>query len=132
MSRFTAIGPGEGESQLVRHAEDPSLVGRLPLIEQSGSWMDVTRANTLQQHANRELQLNSRASRTVTATLDPAAEPRLGSYIVGDIMHVKIDDGWAQYDGKARIVARTINVDAKGAETVDLEFAEPGRFGING
>lgn len=130
VSRFTAIGPGEGESQLLAHASDPSLDARLPVIERGGSWMDVTRQRTLQQHADRALQLDSRASRTPSLTVDPNAEPRLGAYIVGDIAHVTIDDGWAQYDDRARIISRTINVGADGSETVDLEFAELGRFGI--
>lgn len=130
VSRFTAVGPGEGESQLVAHAFDSELDARLPMIEKGGAWMDVTRIRTLQQHANRALQLDSRASRTPTLTVDPGAEPRLGSYIVGDIAHVAIDDGWAQFDDKARIIGQTINVDADGRETVDLEFAELGRFGL--
>lgn len=126
VSRFTAIGPGEGAAQLVAHATDTELVGVLPLIERGGSWLDVTRVPTLQGHANRELTLNRRASRIPKVTVNPNREPQLSAYRIGDVVRVRLDE--IGFNELVRIITRTIHVTAEGAETVDLEFAEIGRF----
>jgi len=128
LSRVTAVGPGEGPAQLVRHAADPNLLGVLPLTEGSVAYLDVTNTNTLLAHARRSQSVDARASRLPVLRVDPNAKPTYGSYITGDIVHVTIDDGWDQFDGPARIVGRTITVDRVGRETVDLEVAELGRF----
>lgn len=126
VSRFTALGAGEGVTQPVAHATDTELAGILPLIERGGSWPDVVRPATLQGHANRELTLNRRASRIPKLTVNPNREPQLTAYRVGDIVQVRLDE--IGFDEPVRIIGRTINVTRDGAETVDLEFAEIGRF----
>lgn len=129
VTRFTAIGPGEGSSQLVEHVADPNLLGKIPLREAAGSWLDVTNASTLRAHAARRQQLNGRRSLLVTLKLDPNAVPVLGSYIVGDTASiVSIDDGWSNITGPFRIMARTIDVPKDGSESVTVELAELGRF----
>ncbi len=126
--RFIAVGAGEGADQVVAVAEDPNLLGALPLREGRGAWTDITRRSTLTTHALRELALNSRASRIPLLLARPDAEPRLGSYILGDRVNVSIDDGWVQVDGTYRVIARTIQLGDDGAETVGLEVAEIERF----
>lgn len=129
VSRFTAVGPGEGATQLVEHVADPNLLGVVPLRERSGSWLDVTNRSTLRAHAARQLQINGRRSLLVTLRVDPNAVPVFGSYIVGDTASiVAVDDGWSQISGPFRIMSRTVNVSRAGGESVDLELAELGRF----
>lgn len=128
VSRFTAVGPGEGASQLVAHAEDATLAGVLPLIERGGSWPDVTRQSTLNGHAKRNLQIDKRASKVPTLIVDPNALPTINSYTVGDIIGSKITDGWVQVDGQFRIIGRQISIGEDGEETVQLELNELGRF----
>ena len=54
VSRFTAIGPGEGVSQLVSHRSNPNLLGKMRLVERSNSWVDVVHQATLDGHAVRQ------------------------------------------------------------------------------
>ncbi len=128
ISRFTALGAGEGKDQLTATAEDPTLLGVLPLREASGSWVDVEIPATLTGHARRELGLNSRASKVPILISNPAAEPALGAWIIGDQVQVTIDDGWIQVDGTYRIVGATIRPGDDGDEEVALTVAELGRF----
>lgn len=129
VTRFTAIGPGEGASQLVEHVADPNMLGVVPLREAAGAWLDVTEPATLRAHAARRQQLNGRRSLLVTLKLDPNAVPVLGSYILGDTASiVSIDDGWSNIAGPFRIMSRTIEVPKGGAESVTVELAELGRF----
>jgi hypothetical protein len=126
VARFSAIGPGEGVEQIVAHAiaSDAEV---LPLTEGSGSWQDVTRLPTLQSHADRAIQMNSRRVLVPSVRLDPQAHPQLGSWIVGDIFDVSIDDGWAQLpEGKYRSIGRSYSIDADGAETVDVDLVHLG------
>ncbi|MGY6501650.1 MAG: hypothetical protein ACXIVQ_12280 [Acidimicrobiales bacterium] len=122
VQRFVAVGQGEGADQLVSVVEDASLLGVLPLVEGQGAWVDVSRANTLLSHAQRALSLDRRAARTPQLITDPAAEPRLSTYRLGDIVDVRIDDGWAQINSRFRIVGRTIRLEGE-AETVAIELA---------
>ena len=125
---FFAVGAGEGTRQITASVQDPNLLGVLPLVEASGSWVDVSVQATLDAHAARELQLNKRASIIPSFTLNPAAEPRWGTYITGDTVRVVVDDGWVQIDGFCRIIGRSITVDEDGQETSKVELAELGRF----
>lgn len=125
---FFAVGAGEGERQITSSVQDPNLLGVLPLVEASGSWIDVSVQATLNAHANRELQLNKRASILPSFTLNPDAEPRWGTYLVGDTVRVVVDDGWVQIDGFYRIVGRSLAVDEDGVETSKVELAELVRF----
>lgn len=130
IARFTAVGPGEGTTQLVAHAEASEAVSVLPLIEGGGSWQDVSNTSTLTGHAERHATLHGRRILVPSFTLDPAAEPELGSWIVGDIFDCSIDDGAAQLpDGQYRSIARTINLSDDGAETVDVDLVALGVFG---
>lgn len=127
-TRFVATGAGEGSAKVRRAASDPNLIDVYPLVEARGAWSTVSRPGTLTDHARRRLALDSRPARVPQLVVRADAEPALGAYIVGDTVDVAIDDGWAQIDGPHRIIGRTINVDAAGAETVTLELAELGRF----
>jgi hypothetical protein len=89
-TRFVAVGPGEGSSQLVRRSADASLINKVPLVEQSGSWLDVTRGPTLMAHARRNLSIAGPRGDVPVLTVDPNAEPRLSTYIVGDIVQVDL------------------------------------------
>ena len=134
VTRFSAIGPGEGAAQLTAHVADPSLLEVVPLNEQSGSWLDVQRRPTLRSHATRNLRAGGARGDMVAITADPNAVPKLGSYAVGDIATVDLrtqtvaDEAVVALSGEYRIITRTINVSVDGAETVDIDFAHPGRF----
>lgn len=128
VSRFVGVGAGEGKAQVIAPVEDPNLIGALILREGRGAWSDVKRSSTLTAHAQRALTVNRRAARLPVLVAHPDAEPRLGSYIVGDRVNVSIDDGWVNVDGTYRIIARTIELTDDGAETVALEVAEVERF----
>ena len=128
VSRFTAVGPGEGAAQLVEHVADEVLGDRLRMIERSGSWPDVTRRSTLRGHAAYNLAINVRAATTVVVTADPKADPPIGAVHLGDVVGVRIDKGIEQFDGDCRIVTRTINISADGAETATYELVPIERF----
>lgn len=129
VTRFSAIGEGEGSTQLAAHVADPGKVGVLPLLEGSNAWPDVSDPDTLDGHARGELAVNGRASRIPQLRLNPNAYPRLGSYIVGDIVGATIRRGYfVDVDGKYRLLAFTVGRDVDGTESVDVELAELGRF----
>jgi hypothetical protein len=126
--RFVAIGDGEGTAQARFAAEDPNLLGVLPLLEASSAFTGVKEQATIEAHARRGLALNSRAAKVPTFTLDPDAEPRWGTYITGDIVRAAIADGWVQYSGLCRINARSLTIGEDGAATASVELAELARF----
>lgn len=129
VTRFTGVGEGEGSTQLVAHVADPNQLGVLPLLEGANAWSDVSDPDTLEGHARGSLTVNGRASRLPLLRLNPNAHPRVGSYIVGDIVGATIRRGYfVNVDGKYRLLAFTIGADDTGEEAVDVELAELGRF----
>lgn len=109
-------------------AEDPNLLGQLPLVESTRAWSDVAVQATIAAHAARELALNKRAAKVLTFTLNPNAEPLWGTLILGDRLRARVDDGWAQIDDVRRVTARTYSVAENGEATYRLELAAYSRF----
>lgn len=109
-------------------AEDPNLLGQMPLVESTRAWMDVTVQSTINAHAARELALNKRAPKVVSFTVNPNAEPLWGTLILGDRVRAKVDYGWAQIDDVRRITGRTYSVDTEGRATAAYEMAAYSRF----
>lgn len=133
VTRFTAIGPGEGPAQLVEHVSDASSLGTRPLLEGDGSWLDVTEAETLREHANRELAVNGDAVASIGLQVRVDVEPELGTYDLGDVVGVGItapfSGAWGEVDGLYRIIGRSVTLERDGAVVGAIDLAELGRFG---
>lgn len=129
VTHYVGVGAGEGAAQLTATSADPSTIGRLPLLESSGQWADVSQAGTLKAHVDRERRVNAQSSRIPRLRVDPDAFPRLGYYILGDVVSSRVRRGYfVDTDGRYRILATSETREDTGAEYVDLELADLARY----
>lgn len=97
-----AVGEGSEEDQLFVHVEDDS--GIYPRFDRSPAWTDVSRRQTLQDHAEGYLEDRQEPIATPYITLrgfdrDPASMQN------GDIITMETNFGAATYKGKGRILS---------------------------
>lgn len=116
-----AIGEGQGEDMPIATAADTSLLGAYPLLEKVVAHTSVSDRGTLVGHARTHLEQSRRAARHLK--LEPRADipPRLSTYIPGDDVEIRIDDGWIQASGRWRIDGFQVSVDTDGDETITLD-----------
>lgn len=115
-----AVGAGEGDAGLRVTVANAASLGVYPLLDDVLSATDVSVAETLDSQARRRL---ARVSAPVTLpeiTVDPGAEPTIGSYIPGDVVTIRGGYGLASVDGRYRIVGIAGEADDTGRESVRL------------
>lgn len=118
-----AIGQGEGDDQLLRTAADPSALGTYPLLDDVLSHTDVSVEATLDAHAARRLARGRTPLRLPSLRAHSRTVPALGSYVVGDVVHVAGSHGLLTVDGDYRITTVAVDVDDTGAEAITLTLA---------
>jgi hypothetical protein len=117
------IGAGEGDVGLIAPISDPSLIGVYPVLDEVESHTDVQELPTLDAFARRRLMLGKTPIVIPSVEVDPALEPVLGSYVVGDIMRVRGGSGLASIDGRFRVMEIKVSVNDLGGEQASLAFA---------
>lgn len=85
-------------------------------FEKTKTWPDVTRQNTLDQHARGEVE-NSKHP-LATPSLTVIGTDLAGMYNVGDTIDLHMDHGALQYRGNARIVSMSWNSTGDSASRV--------------
>jgi hypothetical protein len=119
-----AIGAGEASDQITANSQDyPQIVTGWPLIELTRSYKSVYYIDTLQGHADADLQLLKTAVSLFEVTINPNLQPQLGTYGVGDWARFKMQDDFLTpgINAYARITEISVTVDgATGIETVTL------------
>lgn len=130
-TRHTAIGAGDGDSQLMSTVVDmPAIAAGDPLLDSTEALKDVSDPGTLNGHAAQGL-VDHRATEGVPSLrIRSDREPRFGSYIAGDDVRVRMSAGENPFfpdgiDRTQRITEWRLTVpDEGGPEMVDLTFGE--------
>ncbi|MFD7410159.1 hypothetical protein [Kitasatospora purpeofusca] len=122
-NRAWAFGSGAGADVVTGLAEAPDQwAAGWPLIERAATYDGVTQANTIQAHAQADVNAAVRAATAPTFVVDADADPVLGSYTVGDAAVFAIDPGPYYPRGRVeelRIATISVRVTG-GPETVTL------------
>jgi hypothetical protein len=120
-----ALGAGEGDTMLIATSVDLTLVPPYPLLETIVAYKDVSSMATLQLHAAAQLTEQVRPAQRVPTLLAHAGpDTTVGSFITGDYVTVRAEDGWIEVaDETVRIVEYEVAVDEDGRESVALGLA---------
>lgn len=116
----TALGEGDGSRMLVAHATD-STAPTLRMVRVD-SFRDVNRIETLQAHAQAQLNLFKRSHRSARVQVVNQADAPLGSYIPGDQVRLRVSRGYLDIDESWRIMSYTVQPDDSGSEIVTAEL----------
>jgi hypothetical protein len=121
-----ALGSGEGDSMLIATATDPGQLGTYPLLEDVVTFKDVSVVDNLQGKATLALANQGEAVMTIPTLLARQAGPdtAIGTFVTGDTVLVRGDDGWLSIDELMRIVAYGASVDENGQEIVSVSLAQ--------
>lgn len=116
-------GEGDGSNALLVTATNANLLNVYPMVEHLHVANDVKRTTTLDDYAQRGLDLGKQPVVIPTVQLDGSVEPHIGSYITGDQVRVRASYGLLNIDATYRITSWTVNVADVGSETINLTLA---------
>lgn len=103
-NRIDATGAGDNEDLLIATATSPT--GEYPRLDGTVAHRNVTSASTLSEHAAGALAARGDVIDVPQLTLPDRFLPSgVGAIRPGDTFRVVVDDGAAQFDGRARLVA---------------------------
>lgn len=135
-----ATGAGEGPALLIANAATPDP--EYPTFDDATAYRSVTELATLQEHADGDLLAQRRPIDTPVLTVamrDLPGGP--AAFRPGDTLGILVDDGAAQYDGRARVLGWKATY-TRGAPTmVDVTLASilpppldgsGGQYGLQG
>lgn len=125
-NQLDALGNGEGDSMLIATVSDPSQLASYPLLEDVVALKDVSVPATLQGQAALRLAGEAEPVVSVGPLLARQANPdtALGTFITGDSVKVRGQDGWINVDELMRIQAIEVSVDKDGYEKVGVTLAQ--------
>jgi hypothetical protein len=117
----TALGAGEGDTMLIATVSDPSQLSAYPLLEATETWKDVSVFNTLDGHARSALTARSETLESIPMVLaHPSPDVSVGSFITGDELSVRGNDGFISVDTIMRVQSYEVSVDENGREVTSL------------
>lgn len=110
----------------IRFQETDSVsINTYGLLEGSNAYLDITNANVLHNRLAEELRfLKTPNTAPVNVILDDKTYA-LGTWKIGDVVHVKIKDNVIDYDANRRIVGITTTVHNTGKELVAVQTNQP-------
>ena len=117
-TRVDGIGSGEEEDQLVAEVADNT--GIYPRFDAAPAWKDVTRLNTLYQHADGYLEDHREPDARPTVSLS-GFDPDPSLVRVGDVVEIDIDFGAITYHGKVRVISISWSLSGDETENRTLE-----------
>lgn len=116
------IGSGQTADVPIRAGVDTSLLDTTPLLESCTSVSDVTDPTTLQEKADRALSLGRQPVQIPRLRIGADADPKIGTYDVGDRLRVRGSYGLMDLDDDYVLTEIALRV-APDAESVDLTVA---------
>lgn len=123
--RVFGVGEGEGADMIQATATDAPALGVYPLVEDVASHKDVSVQSTLDDHARAVLNARKRPiTRPNLLNVRLGAQLQLGSWVIGDEVTLRIDDGWTSVDSIYRINGWDLTVDQDGKEVVSMDLVE--------
>ncbi len=118
-NHVNSVGAGEEETMLVQSASRP-LNGR-PQLDKTTNYKTVVNATTLQEHAAADVDLYEEPYNVPTLALTNPQDPVPGQWRAGDWVQVKLNDGWLNYNGRARIIGWRHAYDSTGNESIQFD-----------
>ncbi len=118
-----AIGAGEGDVKLIANVSNPLLLVSYPMLDDVESFTDISDFSTLSAHARKQLTIGSQPIVIPSVEWDPSLEPKVGSFLTGDIVRVRGGFGLAFLDSTFLVTQIEVSVDDGGGETGKLSFA---------
>lgn len=93
-------GAGSDADTLISHASSSTYIDLgWPLLENEADYTTVTDQGTLDAHAAGDLTAYGQATEQWDMSVDALADPQLGSYELGDLASVHVQDDWWLPDG---------------------------------
>lgn len=128
------VGIGTTPKGVVLHAEktDETSKATFGLLQDAAAFADVKDNNALTARLTSQLRLTSSPEVSpINLVLNENSE-MFGTFGVGDIVTVKIDDGPNQFDGARRVVGYTVNLHNTGRRLVTAQTNAPRDEDIGG
>lgn len=123
VNEIVAQGAGNGTSMLVSQASSANYLQQsYKRRSATPAYKDVEVQATLDKYAQRDLQQRQVPQVIATITVSGSQQPAFGAYNLGDIVPVKIVDGWVRVDSLYRIYGMKVNVSNNNEETIQLIF----------
>lgn len=123
-----AVGAGSNEGKIDSTASDATKIAAgWPLLEEAGSYSDVTDQTLLNNLALGQINAVSYPPVTLKLVVPPYQDPVFGSYVIGDDVRVRItDDRFPNgLDATYRLVALTVTPGENGPERATLTLTLP-------
>ena len=115
------IGSGEGDQMLVATASDLTLVPPYPLLEEIITFKDVSEVATMAAKAQSALAAHKTPlERLPTLLAHASPDVGVGTFITGDTVRVRGEDGFFSVDELMRITNYQVVVDENGGETISI------------
>ncbi len=117
----TGWGDGTNEMRLQSPFLDESKRGIYPPMVGAPTFSGVTVQTTLDEHVGAYFATAGDPIRVPVVTVDSAQPPVCGDYVIGDPVHLRIDDRYTQIAAGYRITGFDMDVDT---DTPSLTFAD--------
>lgn len=127
VTHVDGVGAGTGSQAIRTTQANAGLIGVYPLLDDVVSHTDVTVASTLAAYARNRLARGKAPAVLPRVNVDPAADPILGSYVVGDVVRVRAGYGLVALDDLFLLTQIDGSLDQSG-EKVSLTFASANAF----
>lgn len=122
--------PEEGDTETVEVEQAPLIASvsditrftTMPRLDDVISETDIITIPTLEAKALLRLARGSDPVVMPSVGVDPAQEPRIGSYREGDLVTIRAVAGFRRLDGRFRITEYSVTVDGNGGESAALVF----------
>jgi hypothetical protein len=128
VTHVDGVGAGEGDAGLRTTAANAGLIGVYPLLDDVESHTDVSVLSTLASYARRRLARGKAPVVLPKLTVDPAADPVLGSYVVNDVIRVRAGYGLVALDDLYLIVQIDGALSRESGETISITPAVADAF----
>lgn len=122
-----ATGAGTGDALKIAETFAPELIspaGPYPRLEAIRSYRDESLDAALLAHANADLSLLKMPPEPLTLDVITGRDLDLGSFTVGDTVHVIANRGFLDVDENQRIEARTVTINDRGKATIRVSMAD--------
>lgn len=121
-------GTGEGRDLVIVNAVDPGKLSSYPLLDAVEARSDVIETSTLSDIAAARLLADSTPIEIPALTMRADQEPKLGTYVVGDNVIVRMNAGILATDARCRITSYTVKWAANAPVEVTFTFTPATRF----
>lgn len=117
-NRIDILGAGDGPAMLIATATDMAAAPPYPLLEDVLTYKDISVPATLLGHGVAAVTTRALPVETLPTVARAGPDTGVGSFITGDEITVRGEDGYVVVDDRMRIISIGVNVAADGGENV--------------